>query len=545
DRPIPGSPSCPSWSARTTTFRHRLLTVRLVLELSPSFVIVARRDWGRLMPNSEPSSLGHLIRRLRLRAALSQEELAVRSGVSARAISDLERGQRTSARFETIRLLADALELSAEDRALLTQAAQTPFIEITLQQPLAAPRSQRALPAPQTPLVGRHRELEELACELTAGNARLVTLTGPGGVGKTRLAIAVASRIVERFAGAVAWVDLSALLDPGAVITRISSTLGVIETNTQSPSEGLCNRFGEQPFLLVLDNFEHVIDAAPTISELLAVAPSLTVLVTSRAPLRVSAEIEYPLAPLALPAPDATIWDIEDIDSVYLFVERARAVQRDFVLTPENGEAVAQICRRLDGLPLAIELAASRANTFPPRMLLERLDQRLPLLTRGFRDAPRRQQTMGDAIAWSYNLLDPEAQELFRRLSVFVGGFTLDTVEWLAVAHQADVTGVIDALATLTDNNLVTRADDSLNDMRFTMFETIREYGIAQLVERQELREAHDLLAGYCRSLARHGDGIPSCIVPEPWVAMVDRERDNIRAAFHHLVASDDLASAF
>jgi predicted ATPase len=269
------------------------------------------------------------------------------------------------------------------------------------------------------------------------------------------------------------------------------------------------------------------------------------VLTTSRARLRVSAEREYPVAPLTLSAPDATIRDIQEIDAVRLFVERARAVQRDFVLTAENAEAVARICRRLDGLPLAIELAASRANVLSPQLLLDRLEQCLPLLTRGSRDAPRRQQTMADTIAWSYNLLDPDAQWLFRRLTVFVGGFTLDTVEWLVARHPADGVGAIDALATLTDNNLVVRTSDSPDGMRFSMFETIREYGIAQLIERRELRAAHDLLAGYCRSHAIHGDGIPNCIVPEPWVAMVDRERGNIRAAYHHLAADDDREGLF
>jgi predicted ATPase/transcriptional regulator with XRE-family HTH domain len=496
------------------------------------------------MPNPKPASLGHLLRQLRLRAALSQE-LAARAGISARAISDLERGQRASARFETVRLLADALDLSPEDRALLTQTAQSPMIEITLQQPLATPRSHWLLPASRPPLVGRRREVEELVCELTSGDTRLVTLTGPGGVGKTRLAMAVATGAAERFAGAVAWVDLSALLDPGAVIARIASILGVVDSTTQSPAEGLARHLADGRFLLVLDNFEQVIDAAPAISELLAMTPSLTLLVTSRAPLRVSPEIEHPVTPLALPAPDAATRDISDVEAVRLFVERARAVHHDFVLTCENSEAVARICRRLDGLPLAIELAASRSNVLSPQMLLERLEQRLPLLTRGSRDAPRRQQTMADTIAWSYNLLSPEAQKLFRRLAVFVGGFTLDTVEWLAEIDRVDDLAAIDALANLTDNNLVTRGHDSRDGMRFTMLETIREYGIAQLIECRELQEAHDQLAGYCRSLARYGDGIPSCIVPEPWVAMVDRERDNIRAAYHHLAAADDSGRIF
>ena len=497
------------------------------------------------MPVPEPSPLGRLVRRLRLRAALSQEELAARSGVSARAISDLERGQRRTARFETVRMLADGLELSPEDRAQLTQTAQAPLIEITLRPPLAAPRSGRPLPSSATPLVGREREVAEVVNELVAGRARLVTLTGAGGVGKTRLAQAVASEVAARFPGGVGWVDLAPVPDPGAVVAAIADGLGVVEGPPQPGIDALRRHLASRPFLLVLDNFERVVEAASAVSDLLAAVPSLTVLVTSRTPLRVSAEVAYPVGPLSLPASDAATQEIQSAEAVRLFVERARAVRRDFVLTPENGEAVARICRRLDGLPLAIELAAARANVLPPPMLLERLEPRLPLLTRGPRDAPRRQQTMADAIAWSYDLLDPDARWLFRRLSVFVGGFTLDTVEWLAAAHRMGGTGALDALATLADNSLVVRAADAEDGARFTLFETIREYGIARLVEREELREAHGLLAGYCRSVARHGDGIPNCIVPEPWVAMVDRERANIRAAYHLLATANDRERAF
>ena len=497
------------------------------------------------MPIPEFEPLGPLIRRFRLRAAMSQEELADRSGVSARAISDLERGQRASARFDTVRLLADALELPPEDRALLIRSAQSPFIEITLRPPQVAPLPRRALPAPQTPLVGRCREVEELVGELTAGEARLVTVTGPGGVGKTRIAIAAASAAQARFPSGTAWIDLSPVLDPGAVVAAIADGLGVIETATRSRLHGLHDRFGEQRFLLVLDNFEQVIGAAPAVSDLVATVPALTILVTSRAPLRVAAEVAYPVAPLALPPPGATTRDIRETEAVRLFVGRVRAVRRGFALSPEDAEAVARICRRLDGLPLAIELAASRANVLAPAVLLERLEQRLPLLSRGARDAPPRQQTLSDTIAWSYNLLDLDAQWLFRRLSVFVGGFTLDTVEWLAAARGAGGAWAIDALATLTDNNLVVRADDSPDGPRFAMLETIREYGIAQLIERRELWAAHDLLAGYCLGLARFGDGIPTCIVPEPWVAMVDRERGNIRAAYHLLAAGGDRERAF
>ncbi len=497
------------------------------------------------MPSAQPGPLGLLIRRFRRNAALSQEELAARSGVSARAISDLERGQRVAARFETVRMLADALELSPEDRALLIQAAQAPMIDITLRQPRVASHALQALPAPLTPLVGRHRELKELAGILTPGEVRLITLTGPGGVGKTRLALAAASEVAERFAGNVGWIDLSPTLDTRAVIPAIATELGIVETDRQPEIGDLKDFFADRRFLLVLDNFEHVIEAATILSDLLAAAPRLTVLVTSRAPLRLVAEIEYPISPLELPESDASPRDIEGVEAVRLLVERTQAVRRDFALTPENAEAVAKICRRLEGLPLAIELAAARGNILSPKQLLDRLDQRLPLLTRGPRNAPLRQQTMRDTIAWSYNLLDSESQWLFRRVSVFVGGFTIDTVEWLAESRRKDSIAAINALATLVENNLIFPADRAPDSTRFSMFETIREYGYEQLTELQELEEAHDLLGTYCLSLARHGEGIPTCIVPEPWVTMVDRERSNIRAAFHNLVSSGNRAAAF
>lgn len=365
---------------------------------------------------AEPSTtpLGCLLRRLRLRAALSQEELPARSGISARAISDLERGQRATARFDTLRMLVDALELAPKDRSLLIQAAQTPLIEITLRPAFAGPLARSRPPTPPPPLVGRQREVGEIASELADDRVRLFTLTGPGGVGKTRLALAAAATVAARFPGGVGWIDLAPLLVPGAVVAAIADGLGLVATERVPRFDALRRFLADRRFLLVLDNFEHVIAAAPAVSELIAAAPDLTVLVSSRAPLRVAAEIEYPVAPLTSPAPAATAQDIRTNDAVQLFVERAGAVQRGFVLTPENEEAVGQICRRLDGLPLAIELAAARSNVLSPRMLLERLDQRLPLLIRGSRNAPRRQQTMADTIAWSYNPLDLPAQWLFR-----------------------------------------------------------------------------------------------------------------------------------
>lgn len=493
----------------------------------------------------EPEPLGLLLRRLRRGAALSQDELANRSGVSARTISDLERGQRASAHFETLRMLAGALDLSAEDRARLIKVAQDPWIDVTLQRPAWGDAARKGLPAPATTLIGRERDVTAIARELASDAHRLITLTGPGGVGKTRLALAAASTAAPDFPGGVAWIDLAPILDPEAVLPAIASSFGLDELDTAATIDRLQALLGDSRVLLVLDNFEQVIDAAPTVSALLAASPLLTVLVTSRAPLKVSAEIEYPVAPLGLPAPQATARETWEVESVRLFVARALAVRRDFILGPENRETVAHICRHLDGLPLAIELAASRLSVLSPRVLLDRLEQRLPLLTRGARDVPPRQQTMSNTIAWSYNLLDPDSRRLFRWLSVFVGGFTLETVEWVMGVPTPDGVAAVDALATLVENSLVICLPDSADSARFTMYETIREFGMAQLSERHELPHAYDLLTSYCQRLTHFGDGIPNCIVPAPWLAIMDQERGNIRAAHHHLARSNNPGKLF
>ena len=489
------------------------------------------------MPVPEPERLGSLLRRYRRAAALSQDELASRSGVSARTISDLERGQRPSAHFETLRLLADALALAPADRARLIRVAQGPRIDVTLHRLPVGDAPQRGLPAAATKLIGREREVAEIAGELMTEGTRLLTLTGPGGVGKTRLALAAAA--ASDFPSGVACIDLAPVLDPDAVLPAIARGFDLDVAGPEA-IEGLRAVFDDRRFLLVLDNFEQVISAATGIAALLAASPALTVLVTSRAPLRVRAEREYPVSPMALPDRAATVREIQNAESVRLFVDRALAGQRDVALGSEQLAVVAQICRHLDGLPLAIELAASRLSLFSPGDLLDRLEQRLPLLTQGARDAPPRQQTMGDAIAWSYNLLDPTAQRLFRLLSVFVGGFSLDTVEWLIGKQAANGVAAVDTLAMLVDSSLVVRASSGTDGARFSMYETIREFGLAQLGEQQELQHAYGLLTAFCQRLTHFGDDIPNCIVPAPWLAIMDQERGNIRAAHHCLTQSDE-----
>ncbi len=285
------------------------------------------------------------------------------------------------------------------------------------------------LPTPLTSFVGRKLEVVAIGEMLRRDRMRLITLTGPGGVGKTRLALRVAEDLASEYASGVAFVSLAPIDDPELVAPAIASALDVREAGGRPVVETVAEALGERHLLLILDNFEHVVEAAPVVAFLLGACSQLSVFATSRAPLRVSGEREVPIPPLALPNPDASLDRVGDAESVQLFGTRAREADAAFALTVENAAAVAQICRRVDGLPLAIELAAAKTRLLPPQALLARLDHRLPLLSGGPRDAPARLRTMRDAIAWSHDLIAPWEQALFRRFAVFAGGFTLEAAE--------------------------------------------------------------------------------------------------------------------
>ncbi|HYP59093.1 MAG TPA: LuxR C-terminal-related transcriptional regulator [Thermomicrobiales bacterium] len=368
----------------------------------------------------------------------------------------------------------------------------------------------KSLPTPLTPLIGREREQAEITGLLQSPGIRLVTLTGPGGVGKTRLAIEIARAAAGSFADGAWFVDLAPARDPDQVIPAIAAVIGV-----PSPSgsiQALLAALGpETNTLLLLDNFEHVVDAAPAIADLLKGARGLTALTTSREPLKVGGEREYPIAPLPLPNTTAEIFpeQLADLDSVRLFAERAQAVSPTFALTAENAVAVAEICRRLDGLPLAIELAAARVKALPVPILRDRLEQRLPLLVGDRRDSPERQQTMRNAIAWSYALLPPDEQMLFRRLGVFVGGFTLEAAEAIGAVGTAGV-DVLRILSSLVDKSLVRLDPAAIGGPRYLMLETIREFARDELLasaESVDVRNAHAVWFSHlAEERQMHGD---------------------------------------
>ena len=393
--------------------------------------------------------------------------------------------------------------------------------------------SPATLPHPLTPLIGREQEIAFATARLrgdgAAQSTRLLTLTGPGGVGKTRVAVQVAEEVAADFPGGVWFVSLAPISSPTLVASAIAHVLTVREVAGEPLASRIAKFLAGKRTLLVLDNFEQVVEAAPLVTDLLERCPLLAILVTSRTRLRVSGELEQIVSPLATTelAAGEIITESNLSAAERLFAARAGAVRQDFVLTEENVRSVTDICRRLDGLPLAIELAAALVKVLPPASLLERLERRLPLLTSGGRDLPARQQTMRDTIAWSYDLLTADEQALFRRVAIFVGGFTLEAAE--AIAGDLEVS-VLDGIASLIDKSLLRAVASETGAARYTMLETVREYCLEQLDKMGETKTVRACHAAWVAAFAeRSGDLLGPVSINT--LAQLAAEHDNARAA--------------
>lgn len=391
------------------------------------------------------------------------------------------------------------------------------------------------MPAPLDVLIGREHECAAVSRLLARADVRLMTLTGPGGVGKTRLALAVAATAGDTFADGVIFVPLAPVRDVALVPAAIADRLDVQESGERSLSEDLIARLRGDQLLLVLDNFEHLLEANLLVSRLLRACPGLNVLATSRRRLGLSGEHEVPVSPLAAPDPhqSLTVEQLADFPAIQLFVARAQAAAPTFALTEANGQIVAEICRQLDGLPLAIELAAPRTRVLSPAGLLSRLTNRLQLLTDGPRDLPERLQTMRQAIGWSYDLLDPDARALLRGLAVFVGGFRLEAAE--SVREQGHAT--LDLVTALADESLLQSMPESDGERRFGMLETVREFALEQLRDCGEEAAARLRHAEYCLSLVEHHDSAQS--MPNALLDRLQAEHDNLRAALVWTIARE------
>jgi predicted ATPase len=435
----------------------------------------------------------------------------------------------------------DKRYVSTRDLARELAAIRDRFSEKPVRQVETRPTN---LPVQRTGFVGREKEVAAAKELLLREDVRLVTVTGPGGIGKTRLAVQVASGLVERFPGGAHFVPLSPVSDPGLIASVIVQTLGIREAGGQSPLEILKESLQASlraPMLLLLDNFEHLVQAAPTVAELLAMGPNLKILVTSRAALHVYGEHEFPVPPLALPdsrsmPPEA----LSQYPAVALFLQRAVAAKPDFELNRENAAAVTEICARLDGLPLAIELAAARVKVLSPSAMRTRLASRLQLLTGGARDLPQRQQTLRAAIDWSYDLLNAAEQKLFRRLSAFVGGCTLEGVEAVCDTKGDLDLDLLDGMASMVDKSLVQQVEQAKGESRFVMLETLREYALEKLEASGEQALTKRAHAAYCLVLAEEDVTEQSGAEGAEWLERFALEHDNFRAGLEWLTETGD-----
>ena len=430
------------------------------------------------------------------------------------------------------------------DEMLFDLGKLSPAGQISLPPTKTTSTRAHNLPAQSTPLIGSEAEVEAIVALLLRPEVRMLTLTGAGGTGKTRLGLQVAANALPAFSDGVFFVSLAAIIDPALVLSTIAETLGVFQSPLRSLSENIMAHLHDQKRLLVLDNFEQVVAAAPEVAELLAACPQLKILITSRVVLRLTGEREVPVLPLATPDPKQNLAfeKLVHYAAMELFRQRAQSGQPDFALTEENAATVAAICYRLDGLPLAIELAAARLKILSPQAILARLAKRFELLRGGPRNVPARHQTLQQAIAWSYDLLDMQEKKLFRRIAVFAGGCTLEAVEAVCRTGSDLPCSALDGVSALVDKSLL-RQDQSVDDEpRFTMLGTIRDYALEclhQSDDEEATRRAH---AHFFLALAQQAE--PELTGPKQkvWLAKLEQEHDNFRAAFKWVEESGNAA---
>ncbi|MFN8475829.1 MAG: tetratricopeptide repeat protein [Anaerolineae bacterium] len=484
-------------------------------------------------------SFGRWLRRRRRSLDLTQNELGAQVGYSGDAIRKIEADQLRPSK-QIASKLAEALDIPQADRAAFVRFARDrqsndeslpsiPTLSVTSPQPVL-PRL-ADLPIPPTPLIGREREIAAITSLLEGERVRLVTLTGPGGTGKTRLGLEVASHLLERFTDGVLFVDLAPISDPNLVISTIAHVLNVREQGNRPLLDRLKDHLRGKQLLLLLDNFEQVLGAAPTLAQLLVSGLHLRLLVTSREALHLRGEHEFAVSPLPVPhpKPPPAVDRLMEYAAVQLFVDRAQAAKADFALTLQNGLVIAEICRRLDGLPLAVELAAVRIKLMPPEALLARLDHWLKALAGGARDLPARQQTMWATIGWSYDLLDEREQAVFRCLSVFASGCSLEAAQAVC-SDDGRTTHLEDSIFSLVDKNLL-RQERYSGEPRFAMLETIRAYGLERLRESGEMDIARRNYCAFFLELAEEADRRLAGPDRGQWLDRLEAEYDNLREA--------------
>ncbi len=493
-------------------------------------------------------AFGEWLKKRRKELDLTQIDLADRVGCSPFAIQKLEAGTRRPSR-QIARLLAEELGVPEQEQSAFVRFArgmsETEEHEPQAQSVLPSnvlyesvphpPATPANLTLPITRILGRQEEIDRISGLLARDGMRLLTITGPGGVGKTRLATEVSLGQVGQFRDGVYFVPLATVREPGLVDRAIAEALGIKDMGGQPLRDTLRLALHDRHMLLVLDNFEQIMPAATLVVDLLEASPGLKVLVTSRAALNLRGEQQVPLVPLPLPDPcrndTGAPESLLSYPSIQLFVERAQSINPTFALTEENAEAVAAICARLDGLPLAIELVAARSKLLPPRALLSRLDKTLGLLKGGSQDMPARHQTMRDTIAWSYDLLDEGERALFARMGAFPGGFTMSAAEAVCNAYGDLQCEVVDGLESLLDKSLIKQAGTSHEEARFTMLETIREYALEQLDRLGETESIRLLHAEYYLALTERAE--PELRGPQQvsWLDRLEQEHDNLRSA--------------